>query len=166
MVAAHGEARELAQRWRSTGGPGCEARRGPENKRHPRGNNPGELGSTRGGSGGAPWGVEAGPQASPTTRAEIQVRLYRSISRLPVRSGRGGENEGHGATRTVGPDSDGEITAGWRAVAGEIEALSRQNHRTTRQQGTLELQIITNFLLHPRVAGPVSYTHLTLPTKA
>ena len=64
-----------------------------------------------------------GRRRPPQPRAEIQVRLCRSISRLPVRSGRGGENEAHGATRTVGAGSDGERTAGWRAAAGEIGGL-------------------------------------------
>ena len=65
----------------------------------------------------------AGPIAASKSVSPYRIRVYRSLSRLPVRSGRGGENEAHGATRTVGPGSDGERTAGWRAAAGEIGGL-------------------------------------------
>ena len=46
--------------------------------------------------------------------------VYRSIPRLPVRSGPGGETDRNGATQTIGPEFVGERTAGWRTAAGEI----------------------------------------------
>ena len=46
--------------------------------------------------------------------------MYRSIPRLPVRSGPGGENDRNEATQTIGREFVGERTAGWRTAAGEI----------------------------------------------
>ena len=66
------------------------------------------------------WGVEAGRRRPSQPRAEIQVRLCRSISRLPVRSGPGGETARNEATQTVGREFVGERAAGWRPAAGEI----------------------------------------------
>ena len=61
-----------------------------------------------------------GLPAPPRTRLEKAIRVVRSIPRLPVRSGPGGEDERNGATQTVGPEFVGERTARWRTAAGEI----------------------------------------------
>ena len=117
-------ARELAQRWRSTGGL-VVAKHGADLKTNdtPEETAPASSAPLAVGAAAHHGASRPGRRRPPQPRAEIQVRLCRSISRLPVRSGRGGENEGHGATRTVGPGSDGERTERWRGAAGEIGGL-------------------------------------------
>ena len=75
----------------------------------------------------------AGPIAASKSVSPYRIRVYRSLSRLPVRSGRGGENEGHEATRAIGRESAGERTAGWRAVAGEIGGREWAKKMDTRR---------------------------------
>ena len=64
--------------------------------------------------------TRAGLPAPPKTRLQKEIRVYRSIPRLPVRSGPGGENDRNEATQTIGREFVGERTAGWRTAAGEI----------------------------------------------
>ena len=64
--------------------------------------------------------TRAGLHAPPKTRLEKPIRVVRSIPRLPVRSGPGGEIDRNEATQAVGPEFVGERTAGWRTAAGEI----------------------------------------------
>ena len=56
----------------------------------------------------------------PSTRLQKAIRLYRSIPRLPVRSGPAGDSERNGATQAIGAEFVGERTARWRTAAGEI----------------------------------------------
>ena len=64
--------------------------------------------------------TRAGLHAPPKTRLQKPIRVVRSIPRLPVRSGPGGEIDRNEATQAVGPEFVGERTAGWRTAAGEI----------------------------------------------
>ena len=75
----------------------------------------------------------AGPIAASKSVSPYQWQPYRSLSRLPVRSGRGSKNEGHEATRAIGPESVGERTAGWRAAAGEIGGREWAKKMDTRR---------------------------------
>ena len=64
--------------------------------------------------------TRAGLPAPPSTRLEKAIRVYRSIPRLPVRSGPGGEIDRNEATQAVGREFVGERTARWHTAAGEI----------------------------------------------
>lgn len=46
--------------------------------------------------------TRAGLHAPPKTRLQKEIRVVRSIPRLPVRSGPGGENERNAAAQTIG----------------------------------------------------------------
>ena len=74
-----------------------------------------------------------GLPAPPSTRLQKPIRVYRSIPRLPVRSGPGGENDRNGATQTVGAEFVGERTARWRTAAGEIAGREWAKRLATRR---------------------------------
>ena len=73
-----------------------------------------------------------GLPAPPRTRLQKAIRVVRSISRPPARSGPAGDNERHGATQTIGRECVGERTARWRTAAGEIAGREGAKRPTTR----------------------------------
>jgi len=77
--------------------------------------------------------TRAGLHAPPKTRLEKPIRVVRSIPRLPVRSGPGGETDRNEATQAVGAEFVGERTAGWRTAAGEIAGREWAKWPTTRR---------------------------------
>ena len=66
-------------------------------------------------------------------RLQKPIRVVRSIPRLPVRSGPGGETDRNEATQTIGAEFVGERTARWRTAAGEIAGREWAKRPATRR---------------------------------